>query len=163
MKAVTVVDHLISGITLPFKHGTSISIPRIPRSAEAALIWGLHRRLKTTILWISDGRHSLELMHRDMLTLRPAVDDTPLFYPAAEHDSKGLVDHDISGQRLNVLVKIGSLCNSLREISCESHIITTSIQALMQKGINPEEISKQTNFLDVGKEYDIESLVDNLE
>ena len=162
MKSDFLISKLLDHVPDLFVSGLTVVLPHMPRSAEAAMLWTMNKCLNKTIVWVSDGRHSLELMHRDMLTLGQGHDDILLFYPPSETSTKGKDDPDISGQRLEVIVKIGTAQNCKSQDGSKHYIITTSIQALMQKGIDPEALTTQTILLAIEKEFDLETLVGQL-
>ncbi len=162
MKSGLFPEKLLNKAAELFQSGTTGHLPELPHSAEALLVLAMNMVHKSVILWVSDGQGSLELMHRDLLTLGQGRQAELLFFPPAEHDSKGKVDPDISGQRLDVLLKIAELSNDLPEDHANKYIITTTIQALMQKGLTPQILARLTAVVEAGKEYDIEDLIDQI-
>jgi len=156
MKSELIIERSAPHFANLFKKSQTVHIPSIPRSAEAALVLAMGKALHSPIVWISDGQHSLELMHRDMLTLSPDQKISLLFYPAREtlSEGKNTFDPDISGNRLDVLLKIGATPSPSVNHMETPLIITTCIQALMQKALSPEETNSQTITLSVGNEND---------
>ncbi|MDD4871629.1 MAG: transcription-repair coupling factor [Kiritimatiellae bacterium] len=148
-----------------FKKSQRIHIPSIPRAGEAAMLWALFKSSKATIAWIAEGQNSLEIMHRNMLTLSPGTDNNLLYYPAREMIShqKAAEEPDISGNRLEVLLKISHATYTEHKQITHHHIITTCIQALMQKVIGPKEMRSHTITLTVQKDMELDEVIDLLE
>jgi len=160
MKPGSIIDKLAPKLVGFFEKSRTINITTPPLSAEAALVWALNKSGNPTVVWISNGRNSLEMMHRDMITLAPGPIDNLLYFPAMETmtDRDSPADPDISGHRLNVLRQLDSR-SSGNQTPC---IITTCIQALMQKVIAPGNLQVETISLTAGKDIDLEEITSRL-
>jgi len=156
MKPGLIIKKLAPRLSDFFRKSRSVNIATPPLSAEAALVWALSKPDTSTVVWISNGRTSLEMMHRDMITLAPGPIDNLFFFPAMETlaDQASSGDPDISGHRLNTLLKLKN--RDPREP--DPCIITTCIQAIMQKVLPPDELQTDTIELTTGKDMDPEEV-----
>jgi transcription-repair coupling factor (superfamily II helicase) len=95
----------------------------LPLAAEALVAWTLQRQFEATVVFITDGRQSLDLAHRDLETLAPAgaPAETLLYYPAREtlFEQNVHEDPDIIGYRLKVLQRLAAPGKSFRD-GCSS-------------------------------------------
>jgi len=133
----------------------------MPLSAEATLALACARRGRPVVC-VSDGPQTLEMLHRDLLTLRAtaggdAARAAPLYYPALEsppsRDTSG--DADLAGHRLRALQ---ALARPPPGRERGPVIVATCIQALMQKTLAPEALERGGLDVAVGRDADLESL-----
>lgn len=183
-----ILDKLTPYLADIFREEEAVSLPTLPRSAEALVVWTLEKIFHKTIVWVSDSPQSLEIMHRDILTLSPypnpstinhqplTINHSLLYYPAWENPpcppSRAALggrqtgqnvshDPDITGHRLNALLALlGSLQPNPQSAFRipKSFILATCIQSLMQKTVAPANLLSHALSLSVGDEMDLDDV-----
>ncbi|MBI4556116.1 MAG: DEAD/DEAH box helicase, partial [Candidatus Hydrogenedentes bacterium] len=106
---------------------------------------------------ISAGRIEAEAVYDDLVTFAGA--ESTLFFPAWEvlpTDAMAPAD-DVVAERMNTLQ---ALTNALA--NGEVRNIVVPVRALLQRVIAPRRLTKDTVFLEVGKEYNLEELLARL-
>ena len=145
MRVDTYMKRIRTHLADRFREGQVVSAPILPPAAEALLLCSLFADAKRTIIWIGDGNHALERMHRDLLTL--AADPNELcFFPAREALPPAPPDPDITGQRLS----------TLQALRTHPRIVTTCIQALLQSTCSPTTLADNALVLSVGHSADLD-------
>lgn len=152
--------------------------PMMPSSAIVAIAWTLKKILSKTVVVVVDNPATLETIHLDTLVLRPNETETALYYPPRptyglqlRHTlSRGSLvgESDIisTGWRMKVLLQLAVLNRVLHEGSDnkERHtVITTCIQALMQKTNTPERFLQNVCHVYNGKQSPVEDIITFLE
>ncbi len=134
----------------------STHIPDLPGAAKAITAAALQNVSRKTILIISDGPKSLETIHRDADTLCTSPENTVLYYPPREIISAptGTQDPGITGHRL---LTLNTLLNNQN-----NPVITTCIQAMMQKIPSPKSILLHTVSLSLNQEADLDQTKSSL-
>ncbi len=124
-------------------------VARLPGAAEALLAWALARAGQAPVVLVADGPHSLEVRHADLATLAPAdgwlLSYPPRETPAGERDRQGL---EQTGRRLDVLCRLAA---GPPAAPC---VLTTCVQALMQKTFDPAALRGAMQEIAVGREQD---------
>ena len=155
-----------------FRDRTRVYLSSIPRSAETLSVCSLSKQLGKTVVWIADSRHSLEILHRNLLSLTRETDCPILYYPpwdtfpsaalGKDHrkKSKGVdVDNEITGHRLRVLNKLATARPSVTPPKSHAGmIVATCVHALMEKTCSPEFLNSNTVSLSIGHEADVAEL-----
>lgn len=162
-------DHIL-GKLLPLVESAlspprDISVPAIPRSAEALLAWCVHSLLGRTVVWVGDGQRTLDTVHLDLSTLAPGPDPAALvYYPASDvlpnaRNSRVMhefpVDPELAGRRLIALLALADLRTPV--------ILATCVQALMQGCIGRADLEALSLQVDVGDTLDMNEAVSVLE
>lgn len=165
MKPGLIVDKLIPSLTRFFRKARTVHVPALPRSAEAAVVSALVKSLDAPVLWICNGLNSLEIMHRDLTTLSSGPDNSILYYPP--HDTLSSKtssdDPDIGGNRLDVLLKLHDSLALKKDKNRPHYLVTSCIQAIMQKVISLADLAQQTIILSLGEDREIDATIKLLE
>ncbi|NQT92785.1 MAG: hypothetical protein HQ559_08490, partial [Lentisphaerae bacterium] len=139
----------------------------LPASAQALVVWAAHVATGRTVVWVTDGPKTLETAHTDLLTLLSLSSDTQLaeelvYYPSWEtfpgQDPEQ--DPDLTGLRLSALARISC---PISPDAPRASIVTTCIQALMQKTVSPEELRHKSIEIRTGGAAEMEDLAAALE
>lgn len=151
--------------------------PMIPSSAIVITAWALKKMLSRTIVVVVDNPAILETIHLDTLMLRHDDSETALYYPPrATHGLQlrhtlsrgnlyGETDIISAGWRMRVLLKLALLNRVLLGGSDKDKhpVITTCIQALMQKTSTPDRFLQNVRHVCTGKQSSVEDIITFLE
>lgn len=151
------IAKLGSGIEGLFRDKQILRTGPLPLSSEVLIAWALHRAFDVTVVFVTDGRQTLDNAHRDMETLSPADtarDAGLLYYPAYETLFEPSIheDPDIIGYRLQVLQQLAA-------DDTLSGMIVTCVQAMMQKTVSRAALENRSIELHVGREIEMEEVV----
>ena len=142
-----------------FAEGCAVHLPDLPGSAVALLAWALSQAQNASVVCITDDAQTLETAHRDLATMAPSPADESrlLYYPPWEALPGQNVepDADIMGYRFRTLTQLGGETG-------HPWIVTTCVQALLQKAIGRDLLLDATLKLDTGSEADLERLRERL-
>jgi len=162
-----VVAKLARSIEQPFRNKT-VDLPHgLPSSAQAFLVWAAQVATGRTVVWITDGPKTLETAHSDLLSLLSLSADDDLarqlvYYPSWETfpGQDPDQDPDLTGLRLAALARLSS---GLSDGSSPAPVVTTCIQALMQRTVSPGMMEEESLYLRPGNATDIDDLAARLE
>jgi len=131
-------------------------LPVWPRSAQALAALGLRRTAARTVVVVTDGAKTLELMHRNLLALREEAGIEVLYYPAWEilPGQDRAPDLEIVGDRLYALTRLAQSAAPL--------VVTTCVQALMQPVPGPHALAAHTLSFVRGEETPFDELGERL-
>lgn len=140
-----------------FRDGPLCRTGPLPLSAEALIAWGLRQAFERTVVFVTDGRRTLDLAHRDMETLAPdatAGNALLLYCPAREILAGRDVqeDPDIAGYRFQVLQRLSAGDQ-------QPALIATCIQTLMQRAVSPTILREHSLPLRLGHHVEIEQVM----
>ena len=150
-----IIDRLAEQLGGLFARAPTHTVPPLPASAHALLAWALHTRYRATVLCITDGRHTLDALHRDLETLSPGDESAPkdlLYFPAREdiYTTGADEDPEITGYRLKALAASGHLPRS-------PGVVVTCVQALMQPALSVTAVTNHALHVSKGGILDIET------
>ena len=157
----TIIDRFrahLAGAPRPVA-GTPLACPPLPGSAEAALVWALHAHTGRTVVWIGDGGQSLDVMHRDLLTLAPDPARPPHYFPSRGSFPGQDVPPDLetTGHRLALLGMLADPAGTA------AGVIATTVQAMLQRTLPPAALRGHTLSLRSGDAVDRDAVVAHLE
>jgi transcription-repair coupling factor (superfamily II helicase) len=130
----------------------------MPESAQALSLWSILLQFKRPVLWIGDGIHALESMHRCVKTLQPSsISDNPLWFPPWESQAgQGVaMSSEILGDRLRA---VSDMLTATSPTLC-----LTAVQALMQKTFTADALSRASRLLHRGDSHDLLELAATLQ
>ncbi|MFT5124380.1 MAG: transcription-repair coupling factor (superfamily II helicase) [Kiritimatiellia bacterium] len=146
------------GPLLPLlKRGSVVRIAECSSTAYAWLCLGIVRQTKRPLVVVADGPRTLEAIYQDLHTLSGNKADGIWYYPGWEAvpGQGGAVNLDLAGDRLQALLHCGPN-------NKQPFILVTSIQALMQRTVKPEELEQRTVQVAVGDVREIEAFTEEL-
>jgi transcription-repair coupling factor (superfamily II helicase) len=129
----------------------------VPASSQAAVAWALHAASGRTVLWVTDGPRSLDILVQDLESLAPAGAERVGVFPAREASAgpaRGRAP-DVTGDRLDVLRR----CRS----APPPPVIATCIQALLQPTVDADRVDRDAFEMKVGDGGGPSALVARLE
>ena len=138
-----------------------------PSSAQAFLVWAAQVATGKPVVWVTDGPKSLETAHSDLLTLLslsidPVLPEQLVYYPSWEtfpgQDEDQ--DPDLTGLRLAALARLSS---APAGDPSPAPIVTTCIQALMQRTVSPATLEEGSLRIREGSSFDVDNLSARLE
>ncbi|MFH0953243.1 MAG: transcription-repair coupling factor [Verrucomicrobiota bacterium] len=168
-----------------FSAGRVAYVQSLSTSAQAYLAWALRDLLRTPLIWVTDSPRTLDALHQDLLALGGGRASQLSCFPARESvpGRSGPPHPDLIGDRLNTLQRClglgGAACLSARSLAKAdpqdapparvednaSHqlIITTCIQAVLQKTPPPKSLRRFSTTLSRAQEIDPDEIVRLLE
>ena len=154
MEPIDISDRIRPAATAVFTRGVR-SLALLPSSAEALLVWAAAEHFGRTVVWVGHGPEDLETRHRDLAILAPTRHYPLVYYPALETQPNQNLkpDEDLTGARMEALLAL---------MDAGPHVITTSIQALMQKTIAPSWLVERTFKLALNQPQDLDTLTARL-
>ena len=148
------LQHLVD----EFCAGRTVFVHSLPWAAQAVVALALAEDLQRPLLWLGDSPKTLEVFHRDLLSLMDAgAAQHVAFFPALEEavGRVGAAAADIAGDRLCAL----QAC--LRRPG--PILLATCAQALLQPTVPPHELQTAQRVLKTGDTLDPALLVADLE
>jgi transcription-repair coupling factor (superfamily II helicase) len=148
----------LTGPLMPhLKQGSAVRVPECSSSAFAWLSLSIGRQAGGPLVVVTDGPRTLEALYQDIHTLSGNRADGIWYYPGWEAmpGQGGGVNLDLAGDRLQALLQ----CSTGK---ARAFMLVTSIQALMQRTVKPDELLKDTVQVRVGEEREIESFSEAL-
>jgi len=154
-----IAEQLAPRLKTLFKSKRTLDLPHIPFAASVFLAHAVSRARGQTVVHVSDAMETLDAAHRDLHALFPDCENNLMYFPANEtlfNKSEG-GDQEILGFRLNTM-------NRLMTVSDNSapYVITTCIQAMMQKCLLPSDLQKKALRLSVTETIDLEAVTNTL-
>ncbi|MCX7009298.1 MAG: transcription-repair coupling factor [Kiritimatiellaeota bacterium] len=146
------LEHLVE----EFRAGQTVFVSALPLGAQAVLALALAHALDRPLLWLGDSPKTLDLFHRDLLSLASKDEAKRVaFFPSLEEAGRGGAAADISGDRLLALQACLQKPGPL--------LVATCAQALLQTTLSPDEIQAAHRVLHAGDALDPARLVADLE
>ncbi|MCK5528454.1 MAG: transcription-repair coupling factor, partial [Kiritimatiellae bacterium] len=151
------INRICKHVDALFIDGPVAKMGTIPPSAAALMAWALQKSFDRTVVFITDGRQTLDRIHRDMETLSPtSTKNLPplVYYPARETvlEAETTADPEITGYRLQALQQLNTHENSIG-------IVATCIQALLQPTLTVSTLATSSITLKKNEEIEIATLM----
>ena len=142
-----------------FTSGRNVPLPHTTFAASVFLAHAISQACSQTVVHISDTMESLDTAHRDLHAMFPDHENNLMYFPANEtlfNKSEG-GDPEILGFRLNAMNRLMNMSDLT-----EPYVITTCIQAMMQKCLLPSELKTKALHLTLGDTIETEAASNKL-
>ncbi len=141
-----------------FKREKACHLKPLPFAAAALLAIELKRYFKRPLVLVTESSILMDEMRRNLETFNKETNDPLLDFPPLENfgvDRQKEIETAGAGERLRALTHLGR-CRG-------SFLLNTSIQALMQKTISPNDLKSNSLSLAVGSEHEPGKVINWLE
>ena len=151
------VQELAETLATAWNRHPKLSLPPCPHSA-AALTALAAAQLQPCVLIVVDAPKTLDIIHRNILTLDEDRSVLPLYYPAwdALPTADDAPDPEIMGQRFAAL-------EALMTPTDKPIVLTVAIQGLMQRTLSKKKLTSSSLRLTCGDDQDPHALAIKLE
>ncbi|OVE75244.1 transcription-repair coupling factor [bacterium E08(2017)] len=151
-----IVGALAPSLKILFNDSRRLKTGPMPSSASALLAKAIAETQGCTVVHVSDSMETLDTTHSDLTTLFPGEHDKHLYYPAADVNTPDASsgDADIFGLRTRVLSRLAEPPADQQK----GIVLTTCVQALMQKTVSPKDIQKRQLVIEKGKDIPADEL-----
>ncbi len=168
MTLKNIINKIRQKLPALFAGNNHARIPSPPLSAAALMVYALINEYRQPVVIITDGRHTLDRLHRDLETMSPYpteyTNENLLYFPAAENifDDIGTPDPEITGYRRHTLEKLYDYRESTSKSDASGNhpaIVATCIQAILQPTLSIQSLSASSVNLQKGNEIEIDKLM----